>query len=77
VAVFVEQVHIASENVLRSLGCLRARDSWRFMFHLRDAADPVAASLSQVGRWMVTTADSDFDPILIAAEQSASSPQAI
>jgi hypothetical protein len=61
--------------VLRTLGCVRARPSHRFMFKAREPAlAGVAPTLMQAGNWFVTPADSDFDHILIGAYSSAAVP---
>lgn len=64
-AVFFEQLHAGSVNVLRALGCLRVRTSERFMFNLRDRSAPLAGTLNQADRWFVTPGDSDLDQIAI------------
>jgi hypothetical protein len=65
VAVFVEQLNGASENVLRAIGCLRVRPSHRFMLNLRDRASPLAAQLSAPPNWFVMPGDGDYDHVMI------------
>jgi hypothetical protein len=69
VAVFVDQVHSGTETTLKALGCLRVRDSWRFMYDVRDRGSARAARLADVGSWHVTPGDSDYEHIVIAAEE--------
>jgi hypothetical protein len=75
-AVFLEQWDPRAEYVLRTLGCVRARPSHRFMFKAREPAlAGLAPMLMQAGNWFVTPADSDFDHILIGASgKSAADP---
>jgi GNAT superfamily N-acetyltransferase len=65
-AVFLEQWDARAEKTLRSLGCMRARPSHRFMFKARETAPAgVADTLAHASNWFVTPADSDFDHVLI------------
>jgi hypothetical protein len=65
----VDQVHARTERTLLSLGCLRVRASWRFMFKLPDADSPLAARLADAASWLVLPADSDYEHIVIAAPE--------
>jgi GNAT superfamily N-acetyltransferase len=68
IAAFFEQWHPGSAGLLRSLGCVRARASHRFMFRLRDAASPLAPKVRDAARWFVMPGDADFDHVLIGTE---------
>ncbi|HEX2828010.1 MAG TPA: GNAT family N-acetyltransferase [Burkholderiales bacterium] len=69
VAVFVDQVHSGTETTLKALGCLRVRASWRFMYDVADRGSARAARLADVASWHVTPADSDYEHIVITAEE--------
>lgn len=69
VAVFVDQVDRATEKTLKALGCLRVRDSWRFMFHVAEGDSARAARLADAAAWHALPGDSDYEHIVIAAEE--------
>jgi hypothetical protein len=69
VAVFIDQIHANTERTLLSLGCLRVRASWRFMFKVADPESPLAARLADAASWLVLPADSDYEHIVIAAPE--------
>jgi hypothetical protein len=60
-AVFVEQLHSGSEDVLRSLGCFRSVVGTRFITHVRGSASLLRGRLSQREAWCVNRGDSDLD----------------
>lgn len=70
VAVFVDQIHTGTERTLKALGCMRVRESWRFMFKPSDPQSPLSERLANAGDWFVLPADSDYEHIIIAAEQA-------
>ena len=69
VAVFVDQIHAGTEKTLKALGCLRVRTSWRFMFDVADRGSPRAARLADAASWHVMPGDSDYEHIVITAEE--------
>jgi GNAT superfamily N-acetyltransferase len=69
VAVFVDQIHAGTEKSLKALGCLRVRSSWRFMFDVADRGSPRASRLADAASWHVLPGDSDYEHIVIAAEE--------
>ena len=69
VAVFVDQVHARTEKTLKALGCLRVRTSWRFMYDVADRGSARAGRLADAASWHVMPADSDYEHIVIAAEE--------
>lgn len=74
-AIFIDQIYAGSIRTLKALGCVRVRASWRFMFRLADPQSPLAKRLSEGAEWFVLPADSDYEHIVIAAEE-AENPQA-
>ena len=68
VAVIFEHEHAGSGLALRGLGCIRASNSHRLMFKLRDGDASAAGALSRWGDWFVTPGDSDLDLILADSE---------
>ena len=73
VAVFLDLIDAGTESALKTLGCLRVRQSKRFVYKLPDPQSPLAARLGDRSNWLVTPADADDDHIAIAVEQRASS----
>lgn len=67
-AVFFEQWDPRSQNIMRALGCVRARPSHRLMFRVPARESAVANALARTGSWFLTPGDSDFDHVLIATD---------
>ena len=73
-AVFLEHVDARERGVLDTLGWLRVRRSWRFMFHARPEQTALAATLARADGWFVTPGDSDFEHIWIANRDAGEAP---